>query len=125
MVIEDYPHLDASTPRSSDFVWFISAADPGVLATKFGLSRVPSLARIMLDNAIVLSQNAGFDGRIGLHAAAAGGASLLTLYEHCGMLRLPATAALPQAIRRKNDGRFFHADETAAEALAALLDPDR
>jgi hypothetical protein len=114
-----------STEGSSDFVWFISAADPDVLATNLSLSRPPSLARIMLDNAIVLSQNAGFDGRIGLHAAAAGGESLLALYEHCGMLRLPATAALPLAIRRKNDGRFFHADETAAEVLAALLDPDR
>jgi hypothetical protein len=29
---------------------------------------------------------------------------------------------LPKSIRRKNDGRFFYADEPVAEALAALLD---
>jgi hypothetical protein len=125
MFIEDYPYLGSSTAKSSEFVWFISAADPEVLATNFRMTRAPSLARIMLDMGIVLSQNAGFSGRIGLHAATAGGEDLLNLYSHCGLLRLPAAAAFPQAIRRKNDGRFFYADEIVAETMAALLDPDR
>jgi hypothetical protein len=49
----------------------------------------------------------------------------LKVYDRCGLINLPARAALPPYVRRKNDGRFFYADEAAAEALAALLDPSR
>ncbi len=125
IVIERYPFLDASRDVDSNFVWFISAADPELLQLEFNMSDPPALGRVLLDNAIVLSQNAGLEGRIGLHAAAAGGQALLNVYRRCGMTRLAATAALPPRIRRKNDGRFFVADESQAESLAALLDPSR
>jgi hypothetical protein len=125
ILIEQYPYLDVSAPNESHFVWFISAADSGVLSSRYGVSDPPALGRVLLDNAIVLSQNAGLSGRMGLHAAAAGGAGLLTVYVKCGLLQLPATAPLPTSIRRKNDGRFFYADQSVAEALAALLDPSR
>jgi hypothetical protein len=78
-----------------------------------------------LDDAIVLSQNAGLAGRIGLHAAAAGGAALLNVYARCGLINLPAGAEMPPEVRRKNDGRFFYADENQAETLARMLDPSR
>jgi hypothetical protein len=78
-----------------------------------------------LDSAIVLSQNAGLAGRIGLHAAAAGRDDLLAVYDRLGLVRLPAAAALPPSVRRPNDGRFFYADEPSAEALAAALDASR
>ncbi len=125
ILIEAYPYLDVDHPGESHFLWFLSAADPGVLSAEFGMSQPPALGRLLLDNAIVLSQNAGLGGRIGLHAAAAGGEGLLTLYDRCGLLRLPGTKPLPAPIRRSNDGRFFYADEGLAESLAAALDPGR
>jgi hypothetical protein len=125
ILIEEYPHLDINDPGDSDFLWFISAADSEVLSAHFGVSDPPALGRVLIDSAIVLSQNSGFLGRIGLHAAKKGGANLLTVYGKCGLKSLPATALLPSAISRKNDGRFFYADEPTAEALAELLDHAR
>jgi hypothetical protein len=125
ILIQRYPYLDVTTFHDSHFVWFISAADSSVLSTHFSVTDPPALGRVLLDNAIVLSQNAGLAGRIGLHAAVAGGPGLLTVYVKCGLLRLPAASPLPSAIHRKNDGRFFYADELIAEALAALLDSTR
>jgi hypothetical protein len=123
--IENYPYLEASRGLDSYFVWFMSAADPAVLQADFGMTHPPALGRVLLDNAIVLSQNAALGGRIGLHAAAAGGRTLLSVYAGCGLINLASTAKLPTGVRRKNDGRFFFADEAHAEAMAALLDPRR
>jgi hypothetical protein len=125
ILIESYPYLDSRRAEQSTFVWFISAADTGVLQADFAMSDPPALARVLLDNAIVLSQNAGLDGRMGLHAAAAGGNALLKVYASCGLTALPASAVLPAEVKRKNDGRFFYADETSAETLAGMLDPSR
>lgn len=123
--IESYPYLDVTRSVESSFVWFISAADPALLKTNFRMSHPPALGRVLLDNAIVLSQNLGLEGRIGLHAAAPGGRALLNVYARCGLMRLPATAKLPAGVNRKNDGRFFFADERHAEIMAAMLDPSR
>jgi hypothetical protein len=125
IVIEAYPYLDIERPAESNFVWFMSGADAGVLISEFHMSNPPALGRVLLDGAIVLSQNAGLAGRIGLHAAAAGGDSLLAIYDRLGVTRLPPQAGLPPGIRRPNDGRFFYADELSAEALAAALDAGR
>ena len=114
ILIEEYPYLDVTRDVDADFLWFISAADPEVLTGQFGMSNPPALGRVLIDNAIVLSQNAGLGGRIGLHAAVTGGETLLALYERCGLLPLPLTAQLPPAVRRPNDGRFFCLDEPSA-----------
>jgi hypothetical protein len=123
--IENYPYLEAGRDVDSYFVWFMSAADSALLQADFGMTHPPALGRVLLDNAIVLSQNAGLRGRIGLHAAAAGGKTLLSVYAACGLINLPRTAKLPVGVKRKNDGRFFVADEIHAEMMAALLDPRR
>jgi hypothetical protein len=123
--IETYPYLDVSTRADSVFVWFISSAEPTVLRENFGMSHPPALGRVLLDNAIVLSQNAGLAGRIGLHAARAGGSQLLRIYQNCGLIRLSEDMPLPTEVRRENDGRFFYADPGRAESLAAMLDPRR
>jgi hypothetical protein len=123
--IEDYPYLEAERGVDSYFVWFMSAADAAHLQADFGMTHPPALGRVLLDNAIVLSQNAGLGGRIGLHAAAAGGQTLLGVYASCGLVNLAPAAPLPAGVRRKNDGRFFLADDLRAEAMAALLDPRR
>jgi hypothetical protein len=125
IVIEAYPYLDIEHPAESHFVWFMSGADAGVLGAEFGMSHPPALGRVLLDSAIVLSQNAGLAGRIGLHAAAAGGDGLLAVYDRLGLIRLPTAATLPPLVRRPNDGRFFYADEPVAEELAAGLDVSR
>ena len=122
ILIDGYPYLDVRTPAESYFVWFISAADSEVLKNHFGLSAPPSLGRILLDSPIILSQNADYSGRIGLHAALRGGSRLLAFYVKSGLMNLPATEPLPPPITRRNDGRFFYADEALAEALAAQLD---
>lgn len=96
-----------------------------MLQTDFGMSDPPALARAFIDNAIILSQNLSLDGRIGLHAAAAGGGALLKVYSNCGLRQLASAAILPTGVKRKNDGRFFYADETTAEMLAQTLDPSR
>ncbi len=123
--IESYPYLDATRSLESNFVWFVSAADPALLQSDFNMSQPPALGRVLLDNAIILSQNAGLEGRIGLHAAAAGGRALMNIYSACGLTRLSASATLPPGVRRKNDGRFFFADEVRAERMAAMLDASR
>jgi hypothetical protein len=125
LIIEEYPYLDVRHPADSDFLWFLSAADSAVLRADYAMSHPPALGRVLLDMAIVLSQNAGRGGRMGLHAARAGGDSLLAFYAHCGLNSLPRRAALPPSVQRPNDGRFFYADEAVAEALAAALDPSR
>jgi hypothetical protein len=125
MFIQRYPYLDVRQPSDAEFIWFISGADPAVLASKFGISHPPSLARVFIDMGIVLSQNVGTEGRIGLHAALAGGESLLNVYSRCELEQLPATAPLPTGLRRPNDGRFFYADCATAERLARKLDPNR
>ncbi len=125
ILIEAYPYLDVEHPAESHFVWFMSGADAGVLTREFGMSNPPALGRVLLDSAMILSQNAGLAGRIGLHAAAAGGEGLLAFYDRIGLIRLPERAALPPSVPRPNDGRFFYADEGVAEALAAALDASR
>lgn len=125
MLIESYPYLDAAPNLDSYFAWFISAADPAILQAEFAMTHPPALGRALLDNAVVLSQNAALGGRIGLHAAAAGGESLLNIYRACGLRRLPRTAKLPAGVKGKNDGRFLFADNARAEAMAAMLDPSR
>jgi hypothetical protein len=125
ILIESYPYLDVGKSAQSYFVWFISAAEPGVLKSEFGISHPPALARVLLDNAIVLSQNSGLEGRTGLHAAEAGGDALVNLYEHCGLLRLPGRAVLPASVHRVNDGRFLYTDEEVGEVLAGALDASR
>lgn len=125
ILIESYPHLEVNDPSDSCFVWFLSAGDSTVLKRQWRLSDPPSLGRVLLDSPIVLSQNSGWGGRIGLHAARQGGPRLLNFYVKCQLSRLAQSAALPPQVTRRNDGRFFYANSRAAGALAASLDADR
>ena len=125
IVIEAYPYLDVEHPAESHFVWFMSGADAGVLTTEFGMSNPPALGRVLLDSAIVLSQNASlcrtnwFARRGGRRGWSAGG--LCSAWSDPPTGRGDATAVGPWP----NDGRFFYADEPVAEGLAAALDASR
>ena len=125
ILIEAYPHLDITDPGEATFAWFLAAADAKRISEEFGVSHRPSLGRVLLDNAMVLSVSAGFEGRIGLHAAPSGAQALVDLYRACGLLQLPAGVALPDPIRRDNDGRFFYTDAATAETLVTRLDACR
>ena len=117
--------LDVADPSDAHFVWFMCAADEGVLKNHFSMSNPPKLGRVLLDNAMVLSENLGLKGRIGLHATPAGGAALLALYSACGLLQLPKRARLPPPIKQSNDGRYFYTDEATAAVLLANRDTAR
>lgn len=85
---------------------------------KRATGRVPIRVALMSRRiAITTSVNLAHRGRIGLHAAPAGGGTLLGFHgNHCGLLQLPAAAVLP--VRRANDGRLFYTDEARAGQLA-------
>ena len=125
ILIERYPYLDVRVPSDSYFVWFVAAADKRLLKENYGMSNPPALGRFLLDNAMVLSDNDALGGRMGLHAAEAGGQDLLALYRACGLLSLTETCRLPNSIKRRNDGRFFYTDQTAAARLMKNLDIHR
>lgn len=125
IVIEDHPHVDVTDRSHSNFVWFISAADSDVLKYRHGVSDPPSLGRVLIDCALISSEDAGFSGRISLHASRKGGQRLLDFYAKRGLIRLAETAQLPVSLRRRNDGRFFYANANVANSLATALDPDR
>ena len=123
ILIERYPHLDVRAPGDAYFIWFMSAAPDSVLAS-FGVSDPPSLGDTCIDNTLVLSANDGCAGRLGLHAAPSGGARLLGYYA-ARLLALPAAQPLPAPIRRRNDGRFFYADDARAALLLSRGDAFR
>jgi hypothetical protein len=125
IMIEHYPHLEAEDPSAAQFIWFISGADKEVFRDTFNMSHPPKLGRILLDIAMVLSENAGDEARIGLHAAHAGGDALLAIYQNLGLLSLPDQAPMPVGVRRGNDGRFFYTDPVTGGTLLQKLDPYR
>lgn len=125
LVIERYPRLDDATGGLAHYLWLVSTAPNSILA-RFGVSDAPSLGGVSVDASMVLSENAGFAGRIGLHAAPSGGDGLVKLYEiDCGLQRLPITSVLPRAVRRTDDGRFFYADDRRATILLLVGDARR
>jgi hypothetical protein len=117
LLIERYPRLDVASQGFAHYLWFLSSAPTSILA-QLGVVDPPSLGRVSVDTSMVLSENDSLSGRIGLHAAPSGGGRLLNFYAtDCRLLQLPPDAALPRAVRRANDGRFFYADDALASTL--------
>lgn len=113
--------------KLSSFVWFITSAPNEILKT-LDVDNPPKVGRCLLDTAVQISMNAGYQGRIGLHAAPAGGNKLMSFYRHLDMLNLERNIALPAGPARllqtrqapqnyQNDGRFFYTDERAAAKI--------
>ncbi len=125
IMIERYPHLDVADAATAEFIWFISGADKDVFRKNFNISHPPKLGRAFIDTALVLSENAGDEARIGLHAAVSGGASLMTIYRNFGLSSLPAHAPMPVGVSRNNDGRFFYTAPLLGTSLLQKLDPYR
>lgn len=97
------------------YVWFLQSAPDAYILGKGGVL-LPKSGAVLLDAAIVASVNAGFEGRILLHADPSGGKDLMKYYANFGLASLDAS--LPVAITlKKNDGRYFYADKAIAETI--------
>lgn len=106
------------------YLWFMATA-PREALLRAGVPHPPRLGRIAVDSAMVASEQAGFQGRIWLHASdchgnSAAAARLYKFYEQdCKLCPLGSKAYrfTEAPVRRKNDGRHFRADEGLARVL--------
>ena len=117
-----FPRLD----EPSIFLWYLAAAP----LTALHHHKIPAdfkLLRVLVDIAIQFSFQRGYDGRLTLHAASSGvAAEDKNLYDkYCAIGLTPYAPHLPIRFVRRNDGRYFYADELSASRLSAALDPLR
>ena len=115
-----YPFLADKTLRSV-YLWYL-AATPESYLSNFRIPEVRVLP-YLLDTAIQVSFQLGFEGRICLHAAFSGtnyDAALFSKYVQAGLTPLPAN--MPLRLTKRNDGRYFICDNREALALSSKLD---
>lgn len=110
--------------ENSVFLWYLAAAPKDALVA----NRVaPDLKLLspLVDLAIQFSFQRGYSGLLALHAATSGNASndyvLFEKYEK-GAGLIPVKRSLFVSLFRRNDGRYFHADEQRALDLSKKLD---
>lgn len=106
-------------PGSTDqcvYVWFLQSA-PDAYILNNGSKLTPRSGEALLDAAIVASFQAGFQGRILLHADPSGGNGLLEYYTNFGLTPLPQNVPISISTK-KNDGRYFVADSQTAAFIA-------
>ena len=117
-----FPRLD----EPSIFLWYLAAA-PLTALHHHKISADFKLLRVLVDIAIQFSFQRGYDGRLTLHAASSGvAAEDKNLYDkYCAIGLTPYAPHLPIRYVRRNDGRYFYADELSASRLSAALDPLR
>jgi hypothetical protein len=119
LLIERYAHLPDHT-QSATFVWFLCVM-PKEAYSEFSIGGTPSMGRICVDIALTASNYLGNFGRIGLHAAPAGGDRLKGFYKnHCKLLNLDGSSPLPAL--HANDGGFFYTERELADRLLKDLD---
>lgn len=111
--------------QASIFLWFLAAAPTTALVAQ-GLPADLKLMRPLVDVAIQFSFQRGYDGRLTLHAAPSGNQGndkeLFDKYEKgVGLIPYQNPASFISRSRR-NDGRYFYADENRALDLTARLD---
>lgn len=119
-----YPALNDASVQSV-FVWYLTKSPDGWLR-RHGLATGVMVVEGLLDCAITLSLAAGFEGRIGLHAAEHPSdreisAKLLAVYRRTGLTQLSEAAPSPRPLQR-NDGRYFYADPAGALAIHQKFD---
>lgn len=105
-------------PGGSDkclYVWYLAAAPEAYLKSE-NVLLIPKAGEVLLDAALVASRKAGFGGRMFLHADPSGGNDLLRFYEKVGLKRVDSTLNLGISFK-KNDGRYFYADEPIAAEI--------
>lgn len=116
-----YPFL-AAREKSSVYLWYLARA-PETYLNQFGIPKIRVMP-YLVDTAIQISFQAGFQGRVCLHAASSGNRfyddQLFDAYQVAGMVQLPPHKSV--GLSKSNDGRYFTCDESKALALSATLD---
>ncbi len=105
------------------FLWYLAAAPAAALRA----NQVPSdlkLLRPLIDLALQFSFQRGYLGRLTLHAATSGDRAkddvLCAKYEKARLIPIKKSRFVSWF--RRNDGRYFHADEQRALDLSEKLD---
>ena len=108
------------------FLWYLAGAPPDA-ATAAGVPSYKGVLAALVDAAIQFSYIRGYDGRLCLHASPAGTdaqrADLLERYHRIGLK--PWNGGWFAGWFRRNDGRYFFADEALASKLTQRLDAYR
>lgn len=107
--------------NESTFTWFLSSAPRSALRG-LGITKTPSLIRVLIDTALVTSVTLELRGRMWLHAAPAGGDRLLETYlKKCKLRRVKLGTRIPKLPRPftgvLSDGRHFYATSRLARVL--------
>ena len=108
------------------FLWYLAGA-PLDAAAAAGVPAYKGVLAALVDAAIQFSYIRGYGGRVCLHASPAGTdaqrTDLLERYRRVGLK--PWSGGLFAGWFRRNDGRYFFADEALAPKLTARLDAYR
>jgi hypothetical protein len=103
------------------FLWYLAGAPNGAVVAA-GATPCKAILAALVDAAIQFSYLAGYDGRICLHASPAGTeAQRAQLLERYARLGLKRSSERRIGRLRRNDGRYFYADEQAAKLLSSNL----
>jgi hypothetical protein len=108
------------------FLWYLAGAPPDA-ATVAGVPAYKGVLAALVDSSIQFSYTRGYGGRLCLHASPAGTdaqrADLLERYRRIGLKGW--SGGLVAGWFRRNDGRYFFADEALASKLTQRLDAYR
>jgi hypothetical protein len=111
--------------QASVFLWYLASAPPEALRA-YGLHQDLKLMRPLVDIGVQFSLQRGYAGRLTLHAAASGNRAadgeLYDKYESGVGLVPYGPARWRVTLFRRNDGRYFYADEARALYLSKRLD---
>lgn len=121
LLSEGYPFLPHGRVDSV-FLWYVASAPPSVLQRLGFAPRLRMTLLAMLDTAIQRSHELGYEGRVSLHAAPAGGVKLFQLYRDMARMRQIAPKYAFSGVTRNNDGRYFAVDSHLAQVLCHSLD---
>jgi len=107
--------------RTCAFLWYL-AGTPEAAVVAAGAQPCKAILAALVDATLQFSYLAGHDGRICLHASPHGTAEqrrqLVERYERVGLQRTTETRI---GRLRRNDGRYFYADEQTAMLMSTKL----
>ena len=125
IISEGYPALDGSGRRSV-FIWFLAGVPLDVLIKPGVDCGHPNLVlEALVDTAIQRSDELGYGGLVGLHAAPKGGPALLAMYRdktRARHLYSGATLGWGRKMFSSDDGRYFMVDTQLAAALTKCME---
>lgn len=126
MLLSDgYPY-PSNRKRPCVFLWYLAGA-PAPAAAAAGVPAYKGVLAALVDSALQFSYIRGYEGRLCLHASPAGTSQqrdeLMERYRRVGLK--PWDGGWFVGWFRRNDGRYWYADETLAAQLSRRLDDYR